>query len=78
MTISLEELQRLMNAMEGENLEFKEARNRYHFDKLLNYCAALANEGGGRVVLGITDRRPRQVIGTGGLLSTGTYPFGLD
>jgi ATP-dependent DNA helicase RecG len=65
MTISLEELQRLMNAMEGENLEFKEARNRYHFDKLLNYCAALANEGGGRVVLGITDRRPRQVIGTG-------------
>ena len=64
MTISLEELQRLMNAMEGENLEFKEARNRYHFDRLLNYCAALANEGGGRVVLGITDRRPRQVIGT--------------
>ena len=64
MTISLEELQRLMNIMEDENLEFKEARNRYHFDKLLNYCAALANEGGGRVVLGITDRRPRQVIGT--------------
>jgi len=64
MTISLEELQRLMNAMEGENLEFKEARNRYHFDRLLKYCAALANEGGGRVVLGITDRRPRQVIGT--------------
>lgn len=64
MTISLEELQRLMNAMEGENLEFKEARNRYHFDRLLNYCAALANEGGGRAILGITDRRPRQVIGT--------------
>lgn len=64
MTISLEELQRLMNAMEGENLEFKEARNKYHFDRLLNYCAALANEGGGRVVLGITDRRPRKVIGT--------------
>jgi len=64
MTISLEELQRLMDAMEGENLEFKEARHSYQFDKLLKYCAAIANEGGGRVALGITDKRPRQVTGT--------------
>jgi ATP-dependent DNA helicase RecG len=64
MTISLEELRELMDAMEGENLEFKEARHSYQFDKLLQYCAAIANEGGGRVILGITDKRPRQVTGT--------------
>ncbi len=64
MTISLEELQRLMNAIEGENLEFKEARQSYQFDKLLKYCAALANEGGGKVILGVSDQRPRRIIGT--------------
>jgi len=64
MTISLEELQRLMNAMEGENLEFKEARQSYQFDKLLKYCAALANEGGGKIILGVSDQRPRRIIGT--------------
>jgi len=64
MTISLEELHRLMNAMEGENLEFKEARQSYQFDKLLKYCAALANEGGGKIILGVSDQRPRRIIGT--------------
>jgi ATP-dependent DNA helicase RecG len=64
MTILLEELQRLMNAMEGENLEFKEARQSYQFDKLLKYCAALANEGGGKIILGVSDQRPRRIIGT--------------
>lgn len=64
MTISLEELQRLMNAVEGENLEFKEARQSHQFDKLLKYCAALANEGGGKVILGVSDQRPRRIIGS--------------
>ena len=64
MTISLEELQRLMNAVEGENLEFKEAKQSFQFDKLLKYCTALANEGGGRVILGVSDQRPRQIVGT--------------
>ena len=64
MTISLEELQRLMNALEDENLEFKEAKQSYEFDNLLKYCAALANEGGGKVILGISDQRPRRITGT--------------
>ncbi len=64
MTISTEELQNLMIAMEGENLEFKEAKQSYPFDKLLKYCAALANEGGGKVILGVMDRRPRRITGT--------------
>jgi len=37
---------------EGQRLEFKEAKQRYDFEKLLKYCVALANEGGGAIVLG--------------------------
>lgn len=30
----------------------------------MDYCVALANEGGGRMVLGVTDKLPRRVVGT--------------
>ena len=53
-----------LRAQEGEHLEFKEARRNFEFDVLTKYCCALANEGGGRVLLGVTDRRPRKVVGT--------------
>lgn len=49
---------------EDEHLEFKEAANNFHFEELVDYCVALANEGGGRMLLGITDKLPRRVIGT--------------
>lgn len=58
------ELDLLLNSLEDEHLEFKEARTSFQFDELVKYCAALANEGGGAIVLGVTDRRPRQVVGT--------------
>jgi ATP-dependent DNA helicase RecG len=64
MTVSTHELQTWMNAKEDERLEFKEAKTRFDFEKLVNYCVALANEGGGRMILGVTDRRPRAVVGT--------------
>ncbi len=54
----------LLEAKEGENVEFKSARNHYEFDNLVKYACAIANHGGGMVVLGITDKRPRQVLGT--------------
>lgn len=50
---------------ENEHVEFKEAKGNFHFDKLVAYCVALANEGGGCIVLGVTDRPPRRVVGTG-------------
>jgi len=62
--LTIEQLEELMTSKEGENLEFKEAKNRYDFEKLVKYCAALANEGGGKVILGVTDKRPRCVVGT--------------
>lgn len=42
----LEQLMRWLGEPEGLRLEFKEAKNRYDFDKLVDYCVALANEGG--------------------------------
>ncbi len=60
---SLSQLQKWMASKEDEHLEFKEAKQNFHFDRLVKYCAALANEGGGRMVLGVTDKIPRQIVG---------------
>ena len=49
---------------ENEHLEFKEANNRFDFEELIYYCVALANEGGGRMILGVVDKVPRRVVGT--------------
>jgi ATP-dependent DNA helicase RecG len=60
----LDQLRAWMDAAEAEHLEFKEAKNNFDFDKLVRYCIALANEGGGTLVLGVTDKRPRKVVGS--------------
>ncbi len=49
---------------ETQNLEFKEAKNQFDSKKLFKYCVALANEGGGHLVLGIANKMPREVVGT--------------
>lgn len=64
MDIALERLESLIKASENEHLEFKEAKNRFDFEKLVRYCVALANEGGGKIILGVSDKRPRKVVGT--------------
>lgn len=63
--ITLETLDRwLASPAEAEHLEFKEAKQQFDPAKLLRYCAALANEGGGRLVLGVSDKQPRCVVST--------------
>jgi len=65
MITSIQELERLMlSPREDGHLEFKEAKNQYDTTKLYRYCVALANEGGGRFVLGVTDNPPRRVVGS--------------
>ena len=64
MSDRLDQLQKWMNDPEDEHLEFKEAKSNFHFEKLVKYCVALANEGGGTMILGVTDKRPRSVVGT--------------
>lgn len=51
-------------ASETQNLEFKEAKQQYDNKKLYKYCVALANEGGGHLLLGIADKAPRPVVGS--------------
>lgn len=64
MSVSVEQLEEWMRGVEDEHLEFKEAKNQYSTEKPIRYCAALANEGGGKMVLGVTDKKPRRVVGT--------------
>ena len=64
MTVSIQELQTWLNNREDEHLEFKEAKTRYDFDTLVRYCVALANERGGRIILGVTDKQPHTIVGS--------------
>jgi len=64
MANAMTELELLLTKPEDEHLEFKEAKNGFEFELLVKYCVALANEGGGDLVLGVTDKRPRVVVGT--------------
>lgn len=49
---------------EHQRLEFKEAKNQFDNRKLYEYCVALANEGGGHLLLGVSDKPPRPVVGS--------------
>jgi ATP-dependent DNA helicase RecG len=70
MSTALADLQRWMDAArESEHLEFKEAKNQYDTTKLMKYCVAIGNEGGGRLVLGVTDKSPRKVVGSQAFLN---------
>lgn len=54
----------LLLPKETQIIEFKEAKNQFDSTKLYKYCVAIANEGGGHLVLGITDKLPRNICGT--------------
>ena len=54
----------LLEAKEGEHIQFKEAKNRFDLGEAARCCCALANDGGGRLVFGISDKRPRIVVGS--------------
>lgn len=47
---------------ETQNFEFKEAKTQFDTRKLFKYCVALANEGGGYLLLGIADKVSRAVV----------------
>lgn len=64
MASTVHELETWMKGKEDEHLEFKEAKSNFDSGKLAKYCAALSNEGGGRVIFGVTNQRPRRVVGT--------------
>lgn len=49
---------------EHQRLEFKEAKQQFDGRRLNEYCVALANEGGGILLMGVADAPPRPVVGT--------------
>ena len=57
-------IKELLNAKEGEQVQFKEAKNRFDSSEAARICSALSNCGGGKLVFGISDKRPRQVVGS--------------
>ncbi len=72
MSITIQELEGwLALPAEHEQLEFKEAKNQFDTTKLFKYCVAIANEGGGKLILGVTDKLPRKVVGSQAFLNLG-------
>ena len=59
-----EKLALLIEKSEDEHIEFKRAEFSFNFDKLTEYCVALSNERGGLLILGVTDKKPRKIVGT--------------
>lgn len=63
MTIDISEFEKILKGGEKANVEFKSARGQFDEDKdLMDYCAAIANEGGGYLVLGVHNNG--QVLGS--------------
>lgn len=74
---SLQQIAQWLAEPEGRQLEFKSASNNFHFERLVDYCVAIANEGGGKIILGATDKRPRTVIGTNAFHEPGRTEAGI-
>ncbi len=67
---TITELERWLTHLEERNLEFKTAGNSFSESKdLPDYCAALANEGGGKLILGVDPAH--RIVGTKAF--TGTH-----
>lgn len=59
------ELDELIGNKENYDLEFKAARNKFSIKNLHDYCAAIANEDGGHLLLGVNDE--------GGIVGTAVF-----
>ena len=64
MPVTEQQIRVWLQQREHEHLEFKEAKRQFDSERLMKYVAALANEGGGHLVLGVTDKFPRTVVGS--------------
>lgn len=67
--MNINTFERILNAdRESEHLEFKEAKESFPISRgkrcLFGYYVGIANEKGGKLILGVTDKIPRKVVGT--------------
>lgn len=66
---TVEKLNNWLKQFEGRFLEFKTAKNSFSHDRALpDYCAAISNEGGGKLILGVSP--DRKVSGTKAFMNT--------
>lgn len=72
MKTSVEQFEKWLKSSEDFDLEFKEAKSNFSKDRgsLNDYCAAIANGSGGKLILGVKES-PRKVVGT--TFHAGTY-----
>ena len=65
-----EEFRSWLKEPEHQILEFKEAKHQFATQDLERYCAALSNESrlhssnGAKLILGVTNEKPRRIVGT--------------
>jgi ATP-dependent DNA helicase RecG len=65
MAVTVADIDRwLSEPSETEILEFKEAKTQLDYTDFLRYCVAIGNEGDGHLILGVTNKPPRSVVGT--------------
>lgn len=74
---TLQEFGKMLEIPEGARIEFKAASGGFHFEELIRYAVALANEGGGTIVLGVSNERPRRVVGTDAFREPGRTEAGV-
>lgn len=57
-------LEEILELPEDEHCEFKLASKHFPSEDLVKYVCALANCGGGLIVFGVSDERPRRAVGS--------------
>lgn len=62
--MTLDDVRRLMALPETSQVEFKAARNNMSRTDALKYLCAFSNEGGGHLILGVSNEHPRQIVGS--------------
>ena len=73
-----EEFQKILESPEGTRIELKVASGSLSFEDLVKHRVAPANEGGGTIVLGVSDLRPRRFYRFVGRAGAYTRRKGLD
>ncbi|MBF2735484.1 MAG: putative DNA binding domain-containing protein [Betaproteobacteria bacterium AqS2] len=62
--ITVEKIDELLKELASSCLTFNEGRNGYSTHRLCKRCAAMANAGGGLMLLGVTAKMPHKVVGS--------------
>ena len=60
--MKIDDLKKILQQQENEQIEYKTASKQYSIKDTIRYCVALANEKGGKLILGVDDNR--KIVGS--------------